>query len=72
MGEWDFVADAVTAYDNAPKTKKVPFDHHKFAAEEQIHHRVRKSTPARQARMRSQAKRIKSIQDGTLKARGSS
>ena len=37
MGEWDFVADAVTAYDNAPKTKKVPFDHHKFYAEEQVH-----------------------------------
>lgn len=72
MGEWDFVADAVTAYDNAPKTKKVPFDHHKFYAEEQVHHRVKKMTTARAARQRSNAIRANRVRKGTLKARGSS
>jgi len=67
MDDFDVAAIAYTVSQQTPRTEK--FDHHKFAADEAQHHRVRKYNPTRS---RQQAMRMNRIKKGTLKARGSS
>lgn len=66
--DWGDLMGAASSYDNAPK-RTGSFDHHKFAAEEAGHHRVRKYNPTR---ARQAAMRANRIRKGTLRARGSS